>query len=238
MVASEIRESSVLAAIAECDRLGQEEFLRRYNFGKASKFRLVHQGKFYDSKAIAGVAHGFATNDFWTTARPFGGVGPGGAVPILEDLGFLVDRTRLLFELTKLKVDQTHGKPAPYQYVVLLWAIAHAYEGARRLSPLGDVRRDLSQLLAPFAIARTAPDPAIPWAALGNSAWWEHDNRGALGGLSQLAFWTVAQDEAFRAAAIDVIVRIVGDSEEMKGLLVQLGVMSREVVPHGIGEPV
>lgn len=73
------------------DKVGQAEFLRRYDFGKASKFRLVDNGRFYDSKAIAGVAHGFATNDFWTSERPFGGTGPGGAVTILEALGFFID---------------------------------------------------------------------------------------------------------------------------------------------------
>jgi hypothetical protein len=75
---SDIRESNVLQAIAEFDRVGQAEFLRKYDFGESSEYRLVYKGRFYDSKAIAGVAHGFATGIFWTKKKPFGGVGPGG----------------------------------------------------------------------------------------------------------------------------------------------------------------
>lgn len=75
MAPSDIEESDVLAAIAEYDKLGQVEFLRKYSFGQSSKFRLVHHGRLYDSKAIAGVAHGIATGDYWTTKRAFGGTG-------------------------------------------------------------------------------------------------------------------------------------------------------------------
>ncbi|OBK18592.1 protein NO VEIN domain-containing protein [Mycobacterium asiaticum] len=220
MAPSDIEESDVLAAIAEYDKLGQAEFLKRYNFGKSSKFRLVYDGKFYDSKAIAGVAHGFATNDYWTTERPFGGTGPGGAVTILEDLGFFIDRGELLFPLTQLRIDQTHGKPAPYQYVVLLWAIARARRHEQRLKPFNDVRDELALLLAPFAIATTAPDPAMPWAALGNSPVWECPKPGPgaisdsdvrrlnlLGGLSEQVHWRSAEDDAFATAAIQILAR-------------------------------
>lgn len=48
---SDTEESSVLAEIAEYDKLGQAEFQAEFNFGKSSKFRLVHDGRFDDSKA-------------------------------------------------------------------------------------------------------------------------------------------------------------------------------------------
>ncbi|WP_338906614.1 HNH endonuclease [Streptomyces nigra] len=52
-----ISRESVLKAVAEHDELGREAFLSRYGFGKAVSYVLVHEGREYDSKAIAGVAH-------------------------------------------------------------------------------------------------------------------------------------------------------------------------------------
>lgn len=50
---------AVLDAMAECDRLGDIEFLSRHGFGRAHRYRLVQAGRSHDSKAIAGVAHGY-----------------------------------------------------------------------------------------------------------------------------------------------------------------------------------
>lgn len=55
---SDIRNpESVLKAIREYDRIGQDAFLKKYGFGKARDYFLWHDGKPYYSKAIAGVAH-------------------------------------------------------------------------------------------------------------------------------------------------------------------------------------
>src|SRR5262245_58400755 len=51
---------AVLKAIAEFDDLGREHFIERYGFGPAQRYFLHHDGRQYDSKAIAGVAHKFA----------------------------------------------------------------------------------------------------------------------------------------------------------------------------------
>jgi 5-methylcytosine-specific restriction protein A len=50
---------AVLQAIEEYDRLGEEAFLERYGFGPARSYFLIHKGRRYPSKAIAGVAHGY-----------------------------------------------------------------------------------------------------------------------------------------------------------------------------------
>jgi hypothetical protein len=55
----DITREAILAAIAEYDRLGQDEFLSRHGFDRARSYLLIHDGKAYDSKAIVGVAHGF-----------------------------------------------------------------------------------------------------------------------------------------------------------------------------------
>ncbi|MHA4819578.1 HNH endonuclease [Streptomyces aculeolatus] len=52
-----ITRDAVLRAIGEYDELGRERFLSTYGFGRARSYLLVHEGREYDSKAIAGVAH-------------------------------------------------------------------------------------------------------------------------------------------------------------------------------------
>ncbi|MGK5674088.1 MrcB family domain-containing protein [Micromonospora sp. URMC 106] len=85
---ADLTRDAVLAAIAEHDRLGREPFLNHYGFGPARLYDLVHEGRRYDSKAIAGVAHRYATG---TVLKPFSG-GEQTVVPRLEGLGFTVER--------------------------------------------------------------------------------------------------------------------------------------------------
>ena len=235
MAPTEIEDSDVLEAIKVYNDPNQAELVQSLGFGPAVKYRLVHEGRFYDSKAIAGIAHGIATGEYWTTAKPFGGVGPGGAATILRGVGFFVDEGEL-FELTQLNVDKTHGKPAPYQYIVLLWAITLARSGESRLIEYQTVRQELAELLAPFAIAKTAPDPAMPWFALRNSGWWELQTPPSataltdadVGPLNLVAGLTAQrygelQDDAFAAAAVDVISQIIGDQPAFLPLVDRLG---------------
>ena len=56
-----VDRSHVLAAIEECNRLGDREFLARYRFGRAKASSLWHGGQEYDSKAILGNAYLRAT---------------------------------------------------------------------------------------------------------------------------------------------------------------------------------
>jgi 5-methylcytosine-specific restriction endonuclease McrA len=69
----DITRTAILAAIAEYDRLGQDEFLVEYGFDRARSYLLIHDGKAYDSKAIAGVAHGFLPGERALTTRDFSG---------------------------------------------------------------------------------------------------------------------------------------------------------------------
>ncbi len=78
----------VLKAIAEFDTMGRDAFLAHYGFGKARTFVLIHNGQFYDSKAILGAAYG---HQFGTplTSKHFSG-GQATVVPKLAELGFKV----------------------------------------------------------------------------------------------------------------------------------------------------
>ena len=79
----------VLKAVAEFDRLGREEFLDRYGFGKAREYLLVIDGREYDSKAIWGAAHGYAAGARALRSDEFSG-GQSAAAGELQRLGFEV----------------------------------------------------------------------------------------------------------------------------------------------------
>jgi hypothetical protein len=101
--------SAVLAAIKEFDRLGREQFLEFYGFGPAREYLLLLEGREYDSKAIAGVAHkyefpeqGALPSDSFT-----GGISSGAAAKKLASLGFEiigVERDRLDWTLRECEL--------------------------------------------------------------------------------------------------------------------------------------
>jgi 5-methylcytosine-specific restriction protein A len=68
-----LTRQSVKAALAEASRIGQSEFLERYGFKPARQFFIVWNGARYDSKAIAGAAHGYLPEKSPLTARDFSG---------------------------------------------------------------------------------------------------------------------------------------------------------------------
>ena len=88
MTLTDLTHQSVLDAIAEHDRIGRDAFLAKYHFGRARSYMVELDGRRYDSKAIAGAAHGHATG------RPLPAADfSGGADTVqrkLEDLGFRV----------------------------------------------------------------------------------------------------------------------------------------------------
>lgn len=88
MALSDLTVGSVKLAISEYDELGRDRFLERYRFKKARGYYLLHDGKRYDSKAIAGAAHGHI-GPGW---KPLGwdefSGGASTVKPTLEALGF------------------------------------------------------------------------------------------------------------------------------------------------------
>jgi MoxR-like ATPase len=80
--------TAVLDAIAEYDELGPQAFLEKYGFSPARTYLLRHQDRDYDSKAIAGAAHGYEHPELGPLrAADFSG-GVSGAAGKLESLGF------------------------------------------------------------------------------------------------------------------------------------------------------
>lgn len=91
MPRSQITHDGVLKAISEFNELGRKAFLERYGFNRARDYFLVYDGKNYDSKAIAAVAHKWAPDGDGRslTALELSG-GRQDAVRRLQDLGFTV----------------------------------------------------------------------------------------------------------------------------------------------------
>lgn len=82
---------AVSAAMAECDQLGRDNFLKHYGYKFSRLYPLRHSGKTYDSKAIVGVAYG-KQHGTALKARDFSG-GAATVVPTLHRLGFSVSET-------------------------------------------------------------------------------------------------------------------------------------------------
>ena len=246
MALGDIRREDVLGAVALLDDpVEGQRLLDELRFKEAKDYRLVYKGRFYPSKAVVGIAHGIpAGREYLTPGTPGYTGGLQSVVPVLEGLGFYVD-DGLLHSIKQLRVDQTHGRPAAYQYVVLLWAIARARSGLPRMIPFNDVRAELAQILAPFAVAQTAPDPVMPWIALAGPWLWELDKpSGATSvsesdvkslnlaaGLSELMYNRIRRDDAlyeggskgFVGVAVDVIAVLVTSEPGFLPLRKQLG---------------
>jgi hypothetical protein len=62
MPPGDLTREAVLRAISEYDALGRDAFLAKYGYRPARSYYLSHQGRRFDSKAIAGVAHAYVSS--------------------------------------------------------------------------------------------------------------------------------------------------------------------------------
>ncbi len=85
---SAVTRQHILQAIEEYDARGGEAFLGVYGFDPSRGYALVHDGRDYDSKAIVGVAHRYATGRVATSEEFHGGAH--GAADVLRKRGFVV----------------------------------------------------------------------------------------------------------------------------------------------------
>ena len=155
-------KSAVLQAMTEYDELGRDAFLARYGYGPARSYFVVHDGKRYDSKAIAGVAHGkqFPTEGL-LAPHDFSG-GDATVKTKLEQLGFEVvgpeldlTQTSSFAELLAETLRQfADARKSPFREVPSLWATMESLK--RRLQSLPSVRQ--------------RPDISVNWS-LGKGVW-------------------------------------------------------------------
>ncbi|GAA3499263.1 hypothetical protein GCM10019016_063670 [Streptomyces prasinosporus] len=176
----DIRYEHVIAATEEFRRLGRDTFLRTYGFGRARSYELVLDGRRYDSKALAGVAHGYATGHFLRAADFSGGAAT--VARCLRELGFVVETgepssnsAALLARLRNLKVSRGPGNPAPsrHQPLSLLWAISRAADERPRLTPWPTFRDEVGPLLVEFGLPNAKATSEYPFWHLQGSGLWE-----------------------------------------------------------------
>ena len=89
MALSDLTRSAVSEAIKEFDSLGRQAFLKKYGFRKARDYMILNDGVYYDSKAIAGAAHGYLPGSVPLSWREFSG-GEVTVARTMEGLGFKV----------------------------------------------------------------------------------------------------------------------------------------------------
>jgi 5-methylcytosine-specific restriction protein A len=133
---------SVGQALDEFDSLGRDKFLATHGFGTARRYVILRDGIRYDSKAIVGAAHLYATGTPLASAEFSGGEAT--VVKLLRELGF--------------DVVPTTSPDWDWQEVVLACALVHTNQW-RELRP-GDARvQELSILLRKLPIHPEADRP-------------------------------------------------------------------------------
>jgi hypothetical protein len=85
-----VTRNDVLRAIQDYDQLGPERFYSEHGFAPTTTYELVLDERRYPPKAILGTAYQFATGQRLGSSDFEGG--KSGAVRVLGDLGFSVQR--------------------------------------------------------------------------------------------------------------------------------------------------
>jgi 5-methylcytosine-specific restriction protein A len=91
---TDLTSDAVVAALFEYDGMGVDAFRQKYGFGPANTYFIVRDGKRYDSKAVAGAAHGFLPGQVPLKPSEFKG-GEQSVARKLRALGYRVPNERL-----------------------------------------------------------------------------------------------------------------------------------------------
>ncbi|MGE8944529.1 HNH endonuclease [Leptospira interrogans] len=137
----QLTSEAVRSAASEYDQLTRSIFLARYSFKEALSYFLKLDGKLYDSKAIAGVAHGYVTGKA-LTSRQFSG----GEVTVAKQL------RKLGFEV--VRVGQSQRNP-PWSRDELILALdlymtnpaSPPGKGSKEVQELSEVLNRLGEIL-------------------------------------------------------------------------------------------
>lgn len=137
---NELKDSNaVKQAIAEFDKIGRENFLKKYGFQPSREYLLQQDGKLYDSKAIVGAAFGYAfPRRGPLTSNQFKG-GEASVRRKLEKLGFRIVRVFQSNEhyLLKLNREEVPSSESPDDWETKEFSIepVRAMRGGQRIAP-------------------------------------------------------------------------------------------------------
>ncbi|MEW2359154.1 HNH endonuclease signature motif containing protein [Spirillospora sp. NPDC029432] len=256
---STITREAVLDAIAECDRMGRERFLKAYGFDPARQYLLHYNGTYYDSKAIVGVAYRSVAGRPLSAAEFSGGRQTVGR--LLTRLGFdvvtdepLPPLQRLMAQLKGLRVASTADGPARHQPITLLWALGRAARRDPRLVAWSAAHAELRGLLREYGQPRSRPRPEFPILALARTDLWEmRGHTGAIpaahgeplgwmeehdphSGLAPWAYELAASSEDARAEAIAGLGQRFFDGVIPQALLNDVGLLPETGIRLDRGE--
>src|ERR1700742_3419074 len=220
MALRDLSRHEILEAVAEYDSLGPGRFLEKYGFGPARSYRLVINGKSYDSKAIVGAAHGYLPGQEPLTAAEFSG-GTATVGRLLTGLGFEVTQAvaatltsgALVEVLSTLRLYRSPGgRQALYQPLALLWAIGRAHQGLVRTASWSETETSLGEFLERHG---EYPRPHYPVAALHHAGLWDLSGPRPVPpahGNSPLHWFAGNQPQNGLSAPIYNLVRYSGDA--------------------------
>ena len=240
----------ILAALAEYDTMGRDVFLDTYGYKRARDYFLDHEGRRYDSKAIAGVAHRGVTGQP-LLAKDFSG-GRDTVARQLIRLGFKVSAPglvigqhtieTLLLKIDSLRTDKSKltGQPRRHQPLTLLWALGRAVRDEPGLESWPRTRIEISSLIERFGHAGDRPNPEFPvlklfhdglWdldqsdvpaASTSSAQRWMHDH-SPTGGLRAWIRPIVVQHEDVRAQIVLRLLKKYFDGADHDALLTAVG---------------
>lgn len=144
---------AVYAAISEFDELGRDEFLRKHGYGRAKAHFVRLAGKYYDSKAIAGVAYGIQHPDRGAAANSDFSGGEASVKRRLLSLGFAVSDAppvawqELTDRIKSLRTYQRSDYIAPHKALLLYLVLNRFAADGSNSWPIGELEKELSGLL-------------------------------------------------------------------------------------------
>lgn len=236
----------VLAAIEEYDQLGRNAFLERYGYREARDYFILHNGRRYDSKAIAGVAHQGVDGQALRASEFSGGAATVGRV--LGHLGFqLASRqdvspvAAFLEKIRNLDTAVSNGHPKRHQPLTLLWAFGRAAHRAKRLVPWDVTRAEISALIREFGLQGDRPTPEYPVLKLTHFGLWtlpDHpepprpsgsppltwmSRNQPVSGLREWVYDLVTEDQTVRSQASTYLLEKYFPEEDQNALLIRVG---------------
>ncbi|GAA3572775.1 hypothetical protein GCM10022419_062120 [Nonomuraea rosea] len=236
----------ILAAIKEYDQLGRDAFLERYGFREARDYFIIHNGRGYDSKAIAGVAYRGVDGHVLRASEFSGGAATVGRV--LGHLGFLLGSRQdaspaaaFLEKIRDLDTAVSNGRPKRHQPLTLLWALGRAAHRAERLVPWDVTRAEISALIKEFGLPGDRPTPEYPVLKLTHFGLWtlpDHpepprpsgspplgwmSRNQPVSGLREWVYELVAEEQAVRSQASAYLLEKYFPDEDQNTLLIRVG---------------
>lgn len=224
MPLADITRDAVLNALREHDKLGVAAFRKTYGSRSTLRYLLKHDGKTYDSLAIACVAHKYV-RELPLSATDLSG-DEAAVVAKLAELGFeiddrgpyesnldLIDRSLTTGRITatglpdhsylinavgRLRTRGTSQGPYRHQALLLLWAMGRARARGPRLTQWSSVRKELTDLLSRYSLQESRPTPEYPFVALASTDFWEIATSVQVPTAhgSQVLTWLNAEDPA------------------------------------------